>query len=380
MDARTRVFIRSHALTLILLLSRIRMNERTVLLGAPLEALLRSAASDAVSEDAVRAAALSAGVPVKEFVAARHEGIGATALHVAAAKGNVAAVRVLLQLGGSAVLTTVDRSGASALLAAAAAGHSEVVELLLRGGADPNAADAGGQRALHEAADCSSGARLVLARALLSAGAEPNAADATTAATALHVAAATATTAEAAAMLRLLLESGASAKVRTGPSSADEPGETPLDVALRCRHWAAAAALLGAARINEPLGRFGRCVLHHATMFGDLGAVRSIVGMRGADVDVCDLHGTTSLIVAAGCGHADVAAALLDAAAVIDKPAAGDGQTPLIAAAAAGNADVVRLLLARGADATCVDTSEQSALQYAEMLAYGDCVALLGKK
>ena len=241
---------------------------------AQLESLLRSAAKDAVDEDAVRASAASAGVALDEFVACVHGAVGASALHIAAARGNTRAVRTLVALGGARALAAVDRSGGTALLSAAAAGHSGIVDILLSGGADANIADARGHCALHEAADCTEGARVALARALLGAGADVNAAATASAATALHVAAATAATVEAAATISVLLEHGADGAARTAGASAADEGETPLDIALRCRHWAAAAALLGAPRINEPLGRFGRCVLHHATMFGALDAVQ----------------------------------------------------------------------------------------------------------
>jgi ankyrin repeat protein len=79
---------------------------------------------------------------------ARTDG-GFTALMFAARAGDVESARELLRAG--ALLTDVDARKRNALLIAAASRHVAMVTLLLEQGADPNAADASGMTALHEA-------------------------------------------------------------------------------------------------------------------------------------------------------------------------------------------------------------------------------------
>ena len=73
-----------------------------------------------------------------------------TALHLAAAAGQLPVVELLLSLKAS--VRVASSGGATPLHYAAAAGHDGVATLLLEHGADPNARDANGRAPMHEAA------------------------------------------------------------------------------------------------------------------------------------------------------------------------------------------------------------------------------------
>jgi ankyrin repeat protein len=96
-------------------------------------------------------------------------GLGQTPLFHPAALGLADLVGLLLAFGGA--VHHRDQWGLTALHYAGRHGHAAVAALLLRAGADPNAADpAYGFTPLHEAA---AGGHLAAARLLLAAGANP---------------------------------------------------------------------------------------------------------------------------------------------------------------------------------------------------------------
>ena len=78
----------------------------------------------------------------RDFVNVREPSDGATALHVACSNGDVASMRVLLDLGADATLRLQGESsyGATALYLAAQSGNADAVTLLLRRGVDPDEA------------------------------------------------------------------------------------------------------------------------------------------------------------------------------------------------------------------------------------------------
>jgi hemoglobin len=126
-------------------------------------------------------------------------------------------------------------SGRTLLHGAAASGDLTTVELLLRLGADPDTADAGGHTPLYCLAnECqgSGGAKVV--RALVQAGASVDASDGVKRCTALHMAARRGNLQVAEA----LLDCGAGIEVR------DSLGDTPLRRAVNCDKPGVAALLL----------------------------------------------------------------------------------------------------------------------------------------
>jgi ankyrin repeat protein len=157
--------------------------------------------------------------------------------------------------------------------------------------------------------------------------------------------------------IRLLLQHGADSDL---PSAQKQ---TPYELALNCEQWAAAAVLAAYnstthtvdldGGVNRSLDKFGRTVLHHATMRHATYWAKQLVSKWGADVTIADGIGCSPVFVAAGNGDADMVKALLvslpaaEASRAISLPDAS-GQTPLIAAAMGGSIETVRVLLEYG--------------------------------
>jgi len=88
--------------------------------------------------------------------------------------------------------------------------------------------------------------------------------------------------------------------------------------------------------------------LFQAATYGDIANVRKYLDL-GANIEVKDYRGLTSLQIACARGHLDVVRLLLERGANIE--AAGEsGQTSLILASMEGHLDVVKELLDRGAN------------------------------
>ena len=300
-------------------------------------------------------------------------------------------------------------SAATPVADAARRGDPAAVRMLLRQGADPNAAHGDGMSPLHWAAERGDAG---MAEALIHAGAAVAARTRIGHHTPLHVACA----GGHAPVVEVLIAAGADVTAATNPG-----GVTALHLAAASGSAASAASLIGqGADVDARERAWGQTPLIFAASRGRVDAVRTLLehgadpGITSKTVDlVADLAlavagaeserraraafeaggaaptpaqvqaavlagrtrylsgevseeereaararlpgigpkgGLTALLHAAREGHADVAAALLDGGADIDQVGAGDGTSPLSMAAINAQFDLATMLIQRGAD------------------------------
>jgi ankyrin repeat protein len=218
----------------------------------------------------------------------------------------------------------------------------EVVETLLKGGADATAAGADGDTALHalaERATIDADAPAAILDLLLRAGAQLEARDAT-GRTPLH----RATRRDSTIVAALLLDRGADLEARTAD------GSTPLMVA---GEYDDMVELLLARGADPTAARHdGRTALHVAVQEGRLESARRLTVAAA----VADHGGDTPLHLVTG----DAAGALVDvlvSAGAAPNARTASGLTPLHTAALAGEVAAVTALLARGADVNAKTTA-----------------------
>lgn len=280
---------------------------------------------------------------------------------------------------------TVAAAPASLVADAAMRGDAEAVRILLRAGADANAAHGDGMTALHWAA---TNDNAVIAKMLVYAGSNIEATTRLGRYTPLHLAA----KAGSAAVVSILLEAGATASAATSTGGA------------QAIHFAAAAGIVESVemlleygadvdarehiRQQTPLmfaGAFGRAqtiksllasgadvaltaevinisereVSDRADQRGDAPPPTSLAPQRYAVneeeplsyADLVGHHGgLTALLHAVREGHVESVMALLEAGADINQPSAGDHTPPMLMAMLNGHFDLALSLLALGAD------------------------------
>jgi uncharacterized protein len=258
-----------------------------------------------------------------------------------------------------------------ALLSAARDGQTSALEAALRDGADVNAAEPDGTRALHLAVErnderatrlllarsadaratttlritplllaCSNG-NLQIVQLLLAAKADPNGRD--LAGETMLMAAARGGNA---AVIRALLQAGAERDARD-----EEYAQTALHLAARAGNVDAARALIEAGA--DVMAR---------TRVGPEPPFRRIGGTQGKGVEKSPTRGArpaipggkTPLHFAARDGHLEMVRLLLDKGAAIDDRDPND-ITPLLLAASNDRVEVAKLLIERGASIQAID-------------------------
>jgi uncharacterized protein len=246
---------------------------------------------------------------------------GATALHWAAHKDDLAAADLLIRAGARA--TTVNELGVTPLYLACTNRNAAMVKRLIAAGANPNAALLRGETVLMECARTGNAAAVT---ALLAAGARVDAKESVYGQTALMWAVAQ----QHPRVVEVLLEVGADVRARSKiyPQNV-ETGERG-----------------GGGEVSMVL-RGGSTPLLFAARAGDVESAKLLLA-AGADVNDKLADGATALVVAAHGGHGDLAALLLDKGA--DPNVAEVGYTALHGAIDRSDLALVKALLAHGAD------------------------------
>ena len=270
----------------------------------------------------------------RSLAAAAVSSTGATALHFAAARGNVALATLLLSHGAEASAKT--SGGATPLSMACASVQLELCALLIDYGAKPEPSC--GAAALHAAVSRSNHE---LVETLLSrGGASPSVADSEDGSTPLHIASITGD----ASIASLLLKHGASHEARYKDS-----GEQPLHVAAIKGNAAVARVLLAAGARLEATSASEQTSLHAAAMHStddDL-SVLTLLVESGARVDARHRLGVTALHELAARGLAKGVELLLANGAEADA-ADAYGDTALTWAASRGHLEATRILIEVG--------------------------------
>lgn len=218
-------------------------------------------------------------------------------LHLAAGKGHLEVVRLLLDAG--AAVNGFDSDQSTPLDVAAQGGHEKVVALLLERGADVNRRDRNGNCAMSFAAGRG---RVEVIRQLLAAGADANYIS-RAGVTLLHQAC----SADSPELVKILIEQGADVNAQT------TYGDTPLLFAVRHGRpnaLAVVSALLkSGATTSQAQTPTGRTALHLAVMGGQTELVLRLAD-AGADASIADSDGLTPLDIATRYCRPTIAAVL----------------------------------------------------------------------
>ncbi|KAK3930848.1 Kinase D-interacting substrate of 220 kDa [Frankliniella fusca] len=257
---------------------------------------------------------------------------GATALHVAAAKGKLQFVRELISHGADA--NAEDNDQWCALLCAAKEGHADICVELLDNGADIEHKDMGGWTALMWA---SYKGKEDVVDVLLERGADINACGN------FHIPSLIWAAGRGHTEIALkLIQAGA--KINFG----DKYGTTALVWACRKGDVAIVRAILNAGANVDTAGMYSWTPLLVATMGNHLEIVNLLLEHK-PNVNALDKDGHTALTIACKEGFLDIAQALLNYGAYINiQDRMGD--TTLIHAVKGGHRSVVEALLKKYAD------------------------------
>jgi ankyrin repeat protein len=244
------------------------------------------------------------------------QGDGMTALHWAAFHNDVETVQWLIAAGANAKAVT-RMGGITPLSLASSSGNAALIEILLKAGADVNAAAEDGATPLMAAAlSGDAGAVTVLVKR----GAEVNATEPVHGQTAMMFAAGK----NRAAAIRALLSLGADPKVESTVRKLERPRVDEDGNSIP----APAAGAVGG-------GRGGRG--------GGLGGTA-----RGASATVAG--GMTALLLAARDGNFAAVRALVEGGAPVNQVSGGEKTSPLVIAICNGHYELAKYLLDQGAD------------------------------
>jgi ankyrin repeat protein len=302
-------------------------------------------------------------------------------LHIAVEEGNLAEAQRLLAHGAN---PNSQINGDTPLFRAVTASRmkwslqAQIVRILLKKGAPPNARDAYGRPILMIAASMGNTAVLQI---LLSRGASIQARESNVPEqTALHAA----SEAGRPAAVKFLLRHGAIVNVT------DKWGVTPLMLAAEGGQENVVDILLengAAVNVTDDEGNTALLLASAAGRGFDpprtnrLPAYIAIIQRllaKKADVHAHNKDGPTALMLGAAWANATLVKLLLDKGADINARDSS-GQTALIYAAGRGRLDTVKLLVSRGADPNVQDTNGLTALRQAKIQNYPEVVSFLEK-
>ncbi|XP_023249504.1 kinase D-interacting substrate of 220 kDa isoform X4 [Seriola lalandi dorsalis] len=272
---------------------------------------------------------------------------GQTPLMVAAEQGNLEIVQELIRRGANVNLDDVDCW--TALISAAKEGHIEVVRELLENNANLEHRDMGGWTALMWAAykGCTDVAELLLEK-----GANPHITGQYSVYPIIWAAGR-----GHAEIVHLLLQHGA--KV----NCSDKYGTTPLIWAARKGHYDSVMHLLAYGADVDHEGANSMTALIVAVKGGYTEVVKELL-KRNPNVNMTDKDGNTALAIAAKEGHTEIVQDLLDAGTYVNVPDRS-GETMLIGAVRGGHVEIVRALLNKYADIDVRGQDGKTALYWA---------------
>ena len=252
------------------------------------------------------------------------QGDGATALHWAAHRDDLAIADLLIRSGARA--NVANDLGTTPLHLACTNRSAPMVERLLAAGANASAALPSGETVLMTCARAGDAAAV---KALLAHGADVNAKEREHHQTALMWAAAQ----RHPDVVQLLIEAHADIRARSLAYAQTVVGEQTQRA--------------GREELNYTVSRGGATPLLFTARAGDVESARLLL-KAGADPNDSQPDGVSALVLAAHSGNGNVAALLLEHDA--DPNAVGSGYTALHAASLRSDLNLVKALLARGAN------------------------------
>ncbi|XP_029530916.1 kinase D-interacting substrate of 220 kDa B isoform X2 [Oncorhynchus nerka] len=272
---------------------------------------------------------------------------GQTLLMVTSEQGNIEMVQELIRRGANVNLDDVDCW--TALISAAKEGHVEVVKELLANNASLEHRDMGGWSALMWA---SYKGRVEVTQLLLEKGAIPNITGQYSVYPIIWAAGR-----GHADIVHLLIHHGA--KV----NCSDKYGTTPLIWAARKGHYDSVIHLLVNGADVDQEGANSMTALIVAVRGGFNEVVKELL-KRNPNVNMTDKDGNTALMIAAKEGHTEIVQDLLDAGTYVNIPDRS-GETVLIGAVRGGHVEIVRALLNKYADIDVRGQDSKTALYWA---------------
>uniref|UniRef100_A0A674BS91 Kinase D interacting substrate 220 n=1 Tax=Salmo trutta TaxID=8032 RepID=A0A674BS91_SALTR len=266
---------------------------------------------------------------------------GQTSLMVASEQGSIEIVQELIRRGANVNLDDVDCW--TALISAAKEGHVEVVKELLANNASLEHRDMGGWSALMWA---SYKGRVEVTQLLLEKGASPN----ITGQVSTHHW----------SCVQFVLYKNA---IKVMIFFNDKYGTTPLIWAARKGHYDSVIHLLVNGADVDQEGANSMTALIVAVRGGFNEVVKEIL-KRNPNVNMTDKDGNTALMIAAKEGYNEIVQDLLDAGTYINIPDRS-GETVLIGAVRGGHVEIVRALLNKYADIDVKGQDSKTALYWA---------------